>query len=137
MRTVLLAVVSAIVVSAFPAYARSPVPVVNFANEAVATASGSKPTLAQVREAIIKGGATKDWALAKQAEDQFLATRVIKGKHTIVATISFTAEQYSVTYHSSDNMKFTMLNGVPYVHPNYNVWARELVEAIRLEISKL
>ena len=62
---------------------------------------------------------------------------MIKGKHTIVTTISFSAEKYSVMYLSSENMKFQMFNDAPYIHPNYNVWARELVEAIRLEISKL
>jgi hypothetical protein len=137
MRMVLFAVAAAVVVSAPPAYGRTPVPVVNFPDQVVGTASGAKPTAAQVRDAIVKAGASKDWALAMQSEDQFLATRVIKGKHTIVTTISFTAEKYSVTYYSSENMKFQMRDGVPYIHPKYNVWARELVEAIRLEISKL
>ncbi len=137
MRTLLSAVAVAVVVSAYPAYGRTPVPVVDFPDQVVATASGAKPTAAQVRDAIIKAGAGKGWALAKQPDDQFIATRVIKGKHTIVTTISFTAEKYSVTYRSSENMKFGMFNGVPHIHPNYNVWARDLVEAIRLEISKL
>ena len=137
MRTVLFAAVSVLIATAFPAQARSPVPVQNFANQAVATASGATPTFAQVREAVMKAAASKEWALARQADDQFLATRVIKGKHTIVTYVSFTANAYSVYYHSSENMKFTMVDGVPYIHPNYNVWARELVEAIRLEVSKL
>ena len=137
MRAVLFAVLAAVVVSASPAYGRTPVPVVNFPDQAVATASGGKPTAAQVRDAISQAAASKEWALAKQSDDQFVATRVIKGKHTIVTTISFSAEKYSVMYLSSENMKFQMFNDAPYIHPNYNVWARELVEAIRLEISKL
>jgi hypothetical protein len=137
MRAVLVGVVAAVLVSSPPAYARNAVPVVNFPDQAVATASGAKPTAAQVRDAIVKAAASKEWALAKQADDQFVATRVIKGKHTIVTTISFSAEKYSVTYLSSENMKFRIFNDTPYIHPNYNVWARELVEAIRLEVSKL
>ncbi len=137
MRAVLLAVVAVVVVSAFPAYGRTPVPVQNFPDQPVATASGAKPTLDQVREAIVKAAASKDWALARQADDRFGATRVIKGKHTIVTTISFSPEKYSVAYASSDNMKYQLVEGVPYIHPNYNVWARELVDAIRLELSKL
>jgi hypothetical protein len=137
MRAVLFAVVATVVVSASPAYGRTAVPVVNFPDQPVATATGAKPTAAQVRDAVMKAAASKDWALAKQSDDQFVATRVIKGKHTIVTTISFSAEKYSVTYLSSENMKFQEFDGVPYIHPNYNVWARELVEAIRLEISRL
>src|SRR5512142_2671660 len=137
MRTVIWAAVAAILVSASPAYGRAPVPVENFPNQAIATASGKKPTLEQVQQAITAAATGKQWSLAKQADGSFLATRVVRGKHTIVATVAFTPEQYSVLYHSSDNMKFEMYNGVPHIHPNYNVWARELVDAIRIELSKL
>ncbi len=137
MRMATWAVAAAIVVAASPAYGRTPVPVENFPNQAVATASGKKPTLEQVQQAITAAATGKQWALAKQADGSFLATRVVRGKHTIVATVAFTTDQYSVVYHSSDNMKFEMYNGTPYIHPNYNVWARELVDAIRIELSKL
>lgn len=137
MRTASWAVVAATLVSASPAYGRTPVPVENFPNQAVATASGKKPTLEQVQQAITAAATGKQWALAKQADGTFLATRVVRGKHTIVTTVTFTPDQYSVTYHSSDNMKFEMYDGKPHIHPNYNVWARELVDAIRIELSKL
>lgn len=138
MRTAIWAVLAAILASASPAYgARPPVPLQNFPNQAIATASGKKPTVEQVAQAITAAATGKQWAVAKQADGSFLATRVVKGKHTVVSTISFSSEAYSVTYHSSDNMRFEMHEGVPHIHPNYNVWARELVEAIRLEVSKL
>ncbi len=138
MRTALWAVIAAILASATPAYgARPPVPVQDFPDQAVGTASGKKPTLEQVAQAITAAATSKQWAVAKQADGSLLATRVVKGKHTIVATVSFTPERYSVLYHSSDNMNYQVLNGVPSIHPNYNVWARELVEAIRVEVSKL
>ncbi len=128
---------AAFLATASPAYGRTLVPVENFTNQAVATASGKKPTLEQVHDAIGRAAASKGWAVAKQADGQLLATRLVKGKHTIVTTISFTPDAYSVLYHSSENMKYETYRGVPYIHPNYNVWARELVEAIRLELSKL
>jgi hypothetical protein len=138
MRTSIWAVIAAILVSASPAYAaRPPVPLQNFPNQVVQTASGTKPPVEQVAQAITAAATGKQWAVAKQADGSFLATRVVKGKHTVVTTISFSPDAYSVTYHSSDNMRFEMIGGVPYIHPNYNVWARELVEAIRLEMSKL
>jgi hypothetical protein len=137
MRLALLTVIAALLVSTSPASARSPVMAENFPDQPVGTASGAKPTLDQVREAIVKAAASKDWALAKQANDRFVATRVIRGKHTIVSTISFSAEKFSVTYQSSENMKAEVLNGHQFIHPNYNVWARELVDAIRIEISKI
>jgi hypothetical protein len=138
MRTAFWATFAALLVSAAPAYgARPPVPVENFPNQAIGTASGRRPTLDQVAQAITAAATSKQWAVARQSEGSFLATRVVKGKHTIVTNISFTPEQYSVTYHSSDNMNYGEHRGVPSIHPNYNVWTRELVEAIRIEVSKL
>jgi hypothetical protein len=136
MRIATPAAVAALLATASPAYGRTLVPVENFTNQAVATASGKKPALEQVHDAIARAATSKGWAVAKQADGQLLATRVVKGKHTIVTTVSFTPDAYSVLYHSSENMKYQMFGGVPYIHPNYNVWARELVEAIRVELSK-
>ncbi|HEX9051416.1 MAG TPA: hypothetical protein VF841_12870 [Anaeromyxobacter sp.] len=137
MRAAIWAAAAAVLVAASPARARTPVPVENFPDQPVATASGRRPTLEQVQQAIASAATARQWALAKQADGSFLATRVVKGKHTLVTAVSFTAERYSVTYHSSDNLKYEVYRGVPYIHPNYNVWTRELVEAIRIELSKL
>jgi hypothetical protein len=137
MRLVSLLFLAIGLIVAAPAYGRTPVPIVEFPDLAVGTSSGVKPTVEQVRQAIVKAAGEKDWALAKQAEDRFVATRVIKGKHTIVTTISFSAEKYSVKYESSENMNYQVNNGKALIHPNYNVWAQDLVGAIRFEISKL
>ncbi len=132
-----VAVIAALVLQASPALARNPVPIVDFPNQATATTSGKTPTVEQVLEAVVRATASKGWALAKTADGQYSATRLVRGKHTVVVAISIAPEQYSVVYQSSVNMSYGTLEGVPVIHPNYNAWARQLVEAIRMEVSKL
>lgn len=137
MRKLLLAVMAALVFPAYPAFARRPVPIVDWPNQTVATASGNKLTLEQVAQAVTKAAFGMGWTSSKISDEQYVARRVVRGKHTVVVSISISPEQYSVTYQSSDNMKFEIYDGVRLIHPNYNVWVRELVEAIRLELSRL
>jgi hypothetical protein len=103
----------------------------------VVTADGKVPTLEQVRQAITKAAISSGWALAKTGDAQFEATLVVRGKHTVVVSIPFSPEKFSVLYTSSTNMKYDARGGKPVIHPNYNVWTGNLVSAIRRELVKL
>lgn len=137
MRKVHLAVTAAVALLASPALARTPVPIVDWSHQPVATGSGNKLSTEQVVQAVMKAAAAESWAVAKVAEGKYVGTRVVRGKHTIVVTIAVSPEEYSVSYQSSINMKHDVWNGVPVIHPNYNVWTRQLVDAVRLELSRL
>ena len=126
----------ALVLLATPALARSPVPIVDFKDQAIVMVGGKTPTDAQVRDAIIRASAALGWSLAPDGDGKFIATLVVRNKHTVVAEVTYSPEKYSVVYKSSINMKYDVKNGVPVVHPFYNDWAKKLVDAIRAEISK-
>ncbi|MGA8890654.1 MAG: hypothetical protein WB493_03730 [Anaeromyxobacteraceae bacterium] len=133
-RHCIIAIVFAAV--AAPALARSPVPIIDFRDQAFVTVGDKVLTPPQVRDAIIRGAASLGWTLAPAGDQKFLATLVVRNKHTVVTEITYAADKFSVIYMSSNNMKYGIDNGVPVIHPFYNDWARSLVGAIRAELTK-
>jgi hypothetical protein len=119
------------------AIARTPVPIINHDNIAVATNSGKTLQLEQVKQAIQSAAAAKTWSIAFQSDGKLLATLHVRGKHTIVVEIAYAADKYSLQYRDSTNMKFGELEGTKVIHPFYNKWVQELKEAIRIELLKL
>ena len=121
---------------ATPAFARSPVPIFDFKDQAILTTGGRTMTNALVRDAVIRAANSLGWALAPDGEQKFVGTLVVRSKHTVVVDISYSPDRYSVVYKSSIDMKYDIKNGVPVIHPYYNDWAKKLVDAIRVECVK-
>ncbi|HVP66831.1 MAG TPA: hypothetical protein VMT17_06170 [Anaeromyxobacteraceae bacterium] len=117
------------------AQARSPVPIVNY-NWPIVAPSGRVVTDGDVRNAIIRAAASLGWTLVPDGDKKFVATLVVRNKHTVVADVTYSAEKYSVVYKSSINMKYGVDDGVPVIHPFYNDWARTFAEGIRNEIVR-
>jgi len=133
---------------------RQPVPIVNHENMAVVTRSGNAVTAEQVKKAIMDGAVAgkRRWDIAHTAAGKVQATYRVR-THTIVTEIENTATTYSIRYVSSINMKYEVAQpsqqfsttspaisykeGTPLIHPFYNTWVQELIEAIRGEMLKL
>jgi hypothetical protein len=126
----------AIALVAAPAAARSPVPIVEFKDQAIPQKDGKAPTDAQVRAAVERAARSLNWTLAPAGEDKLLATLVVRNKHTIAVNLTWTPDKLSATYASSVNMKYEMTSKGPVIHPFYNDWVRTFVEAIQMEILK-
>jgi hypothetical protein len=119
-----------------PAFARTPAPIVNYDNIAVVT-NNEKPLNAdQVKKAIVAGASAKGWTTEPQNDGSLLATLVVRNKHTVIVSIAYTSDAYSVTYKGSDNMNFGQRDGQDVIHPFYNRWVTALLEAIRIELLK-
>lgn len=154
----LLGLLVALMSLSFGVMARETVPVVNYDDVLVATGSGKAISADQVREAIANAARLNRWIVSKVADkDQLSATLVVNGKHTVVVSIPYSAEKYSVRYQDSINMNYH-LNGpapegstdlskinspakniqadTPMIHPGYNRWVRALLQSIRLELTK-
>jgi hypothetical protein len=141
------------------AYAREPVPVVNHIDVPVMTGSGKPVTADQVRDAIIKGGEKKDWAVTRSPNSELLSAKiVVRNKHTVVVSISYSAERFSIKYQDSINMNFKLADGpampsvgyaqymnappstpagTPLIHPGYNSWVNYLLMSIQEELKVL
>lgn len=114
------------------ALARNPVPVINYESVPVTDAAGALQTAAQVKQAIQKGAAARQWTLQDQGPGRMLATLQVKGKHTVMTQINYADGRFSVVYNDSINMKYSPgPDGKGEIHPGYNKWVQELKEAIR------
>ncbi len=126
---------------------RTPVSIINYANQPVATSSGKAIPVDQVKKAIQDAAARKGWVISNDTGDRMLATLEVRSKHTVKVVIAYSADKYSITYSDSVNMNYHSeahydsrmprpSSGAtgPVIHPGYNVWVQELKEAIRGEL---
>jgi hypothetical protein len=150
----ILAVLFAALLGAGPALAqRVAVPLVDYPNLPVATASGKVLSAEQVKQAIQNATKAKGWAIAFDSAGNVIATLNVRA-HMIMVQIAYSPEKYSITYKDSSNMKYAPnaqadnrinsansgytrdgYNG-PVIHPNYNRWTGDLKDAIRVELQK-
>ncbi|HQU88521.1 MAG TPA: hypothetical protein PK620_07640 [Denitromonas sp.] len=134
-----------------PVAARASVPIVNHAQITWAQGGGQQATPDQVRDAIIRACQEKGWTVTPTTDaDTLIATLVVRNKHTIQTSISYSANTFSVTYAGSTNMNYAIKEPNPYtpsvsagdvqvrtevIHPNYNRWVSSLVSAIRSRLA--
>ena len=131
-----LALVLSLAVSS-PIWARASVPIENLPNNPAVAASGKVLTLDEVKRTIQMAAMLKNWSLEDKGPGAMVATLNVRGKHTIVVDVSYTASSYSFTYNNSVNMNYTQDGGQGIIHPNYNKWVQDLRKAIQIELLKL
>lgn len=119
-----------------PAHAAGPVPLVNYTDVVVTTGSGKAPTLDQVKQTIIAAGNARRWTFADQGNNQLIGS-LSWGAHTMLVTIAYTPQNYSITYRDSINLKYGMEDGKPVIHPRYNTYVQELMTRFRIGFAKL
>ncbi|HRE15800.1 MAG TPA: hypothetical protein PLW86_01870 [Rhodocyclaceae bacterium] len=132
-----LCLATALILTISASHAREAVPIVNYDAIAINTATGKTLTQADVKAAIIRAGSSQGWVMSDIAQDQLTGTLQVRGKHTVVVTIRFSADKFSVAYKDSIDMKYAVFEGVPLIHPFYNKWVQTLINNIRIETQKL
>jgi photosystem II stability/assembly factor-like uncharacterized protein len=115
---------------------RATVPVVNY-NDIGFTTASKKPTLAQVKKAILTAAETKGWIVNDKGPGKMDATLTVRGKHTIIVLITYTTSSFSINYVDSIDMKYGVKHGEPSIHPFYNDWVKELEETIAIELKQV
>ncbi len=112
---------------------RLPVPIENHENVVVQPASGKTLTAEQVKNAIVAASTAtaRKWSVSEAGPGHLVATYHVR-THTVIADIRYTGSQFSLTYKDSVNMKA----GGGKIHPFYNAWSADFVQAIKLELSK-
>jgi hypothetical protein len=141
------------------ALAREPVPLINYNDIPVVTGSGKPVTAEQVSDAILAAAKSYNWEMGKAPSQGLLsATLNVRGKHTVVVSIPYSAGMYSVQYQSSSNMKYRLADSTPsgnvepyksgpsaqsipgvtpMIHPYYDRWVQNLLQAIKIELKKI
>ena len=98
--------------------------------------SAPKPlTLEEYEKAIVRAGIRRGWSFERVDTGHLLATNTVRGKHTAVVDVKFTAENYSITFNRSQNLRHDASKNT--IHPNYNHWVRNLGKDIRQEVMAL
>ncbi|HUQ26825.1 MAG TPA: hypothetical protein VM140_14260 [Burkholderiales bacterium] len=120
-----------LVLAAKPARANDPID--NFENLVVPAPAGNPLSQAQVRDAIVAGAAQRQWKVNYVAAGMLVAQRNVAGRHLVEVDIRYSPKEYSVLYRNSINMNYRA--GEATIHPNYNRWARELVDSIDRALS--
>lgn len=126
------------------ALARTPVPVVNYLDQPVVTASGKTLTVEQLQDVIRKIASEKKWVVMSNPNGVMVASLTWNAnKHTIMVEIVVAPDRYSLKYNNSINMKYAIskgeygiADGLPIIHPYYNRFVNDLHEGIRLELMK-
>ena len=130
---VIIAIFFSVAILTSAAHARSDVPIINYENLPTVSAAGKSVTADQVKQAIITAATTKGWTTALDQNGAIVATLIVRNKHTIIVSIPFAEDKFSVLYRDSSNMNYK--NGE--IHPHYNSWVQNLLTAIRSELSRL
>lgn len=154
-----LSFVFALLALPMQASARESVAIIDHLDVPVTTGTGKPMTADQVRTAISAAALSRKWEIAKSPSQEVItATLHVRGKHTAVVTIPYSTEKFSVKYQNSINLNYGIADaspapapassiahvlssssqgGQPVIHPFYNRWVQDLLQAIRTELGKL
>lgn len=124
--------------------APSSVPVRDVVDQVPLRTDGRPITAEMLKKAIILGGATKGWVVSEEGPGQLRASIDVRGKHQAMVGIRYGDNRYSIQYRSANNLNVevknadqrydattqAMPNGTVLIHPNYNRWIGNLVQAI-------
>ena len=137
--TRMLLAVAALIAAATAHAQRALVPIVDRPNVPAVTASGKPLSQEALKQAIISGGANgpRRWLIVAEGDGKTLKGTYIVRQHTVVVQIVPGSNSYSVKYADSSNMKYTVYDGKPVIHPFYNDWVDQLIRAIDFEVKKL
>ena len=92
----------------------------------------NKPSIEQIKKAIIVAGSGLGWRIKSQSPGHLIGTLNLR-EHTAIVDIKYTTENFSITYNSSTNLNYDGTN----IHSNYNGWIQNLEKAIIVQISHI
>ena len=89
----------------------------------------------QIKKGIADGMISLDWVPEFQNNQTVLGEIVVRNKHTLRVKVTYDSAHFDIDYVSSDNLKYSLKNGVQYLHPNGNTWMNNLNNAILVNLS--
>ena len=127
-----LAILLMVAALAGSAQARSVVPLIDPPRVTlVPGADGKSPDAAQLRAAIVRGGALHQWTVQSEEPGKLTLRFVKESKHEVVVAVSYDPTGFEIHYVSSIDMKYRMQGGTAEIHPYYNKWVQTLAEDIQ------
>ena len=91
-----------------------------------------------MRKAIVAGCSERQWVASDIDNTTIEATIIVRGKHTVVVSIPYTENSYSIEYKSSVNMDYKPnSDGTFSINRSYNNWVNNLYQAINANITRM
>ena len=93
----------------------------------------------KMKEGIERGGAMRRWMVVGQSPGN-TELRYVKGnnKHVLTVNVSYTANTFAVTYKDSSGLNYAVKDdGTRRIHPNSNVWMKNLSSDIQRTANSL
>ena len=125
--------VAAVFVTVLSVAACAPVQVHNVVDAPVVIYTDSV-TLGEVRDAVIRAGASLGWIMVEEEAGLVRGTLKLRS-HVAIVDVAFDTSEYSIDYVDSTNLDYSEANGT--IHMNYNRWIENLDKAIRRELAAL
>jgi hypothetical protein len=104
----------------------------------IALPAGKTYTTAELRKAIISGGARHSWQLAGDIPGKIrLQLDSKKGDYQLVVDVIYDAKNYSVKYVTSQGLRYREESGARMIHSSFGRWMKNLTDAINTELNLL
>lgn len=87
------------------------------------------------KRAIIRGGAKRGWVFEEAGPGHLIGKIAVRGKHFATVDVNFDTRKFSITYKSSQNLKYNP--ELQQIHENYNSWVANLQSDIQSEITQM
>lgn len=84
-----------------------------------------------VKVAIEKAAGINHWSVIKEEQNKTELLLEVRGKHTLIVSVSYTDDSFVVNYLDSNNLNYNPNNGG--IHRKYPLWVRRLKQSIRQE----
>ncbi len=107
----------------------APTPIQNIENAPI-NPSSANYDLSDVTKAIKTAGVGLGWQMKEETPGHIVGTLNVR-RHTAVVDITYTLDDYSISYKDSTNLKYDP--GSNAIHSNYNKWVRNLTKAIDVQ----
>ncbi len=124
-----LAILATVLLAGSCAYARGPVPIVDFENVRIVTATGRHLTAEEVRKAVAVAAEADGWSVDGDGRDKLRATLNRNG-HVVTVDIGYTPASYSIRYADSVRMSYDSGATGAKINPHYNTWVKQLKDAV-------
>lgn len=108
-------------------------PIKNYENVPISRIDGAALSLHDVERAIAIGASRRGWKTRKEGTGHIVATLDLRG-HEAVVDINYTDQAYSITYKSSQNLKY---DGNGHIHSHYNSWINYLKQSINAAFQEI
>lgn len=106
----------------------------NYNNIPIEDIVNKNVSITEIEKSILRAGTRLGWIMKKINNGQIQGKFILK-KHEANVIIKYSLRDYSISYFDSSNLDYNSNENT--IHQNYNVWVKNLNNAISLQLNTL